>query len=142
MLLMVSVAHAGKRRCSRHCEELYLFADADAPPAIHAIESDCLMHRPARTDAAEILVLLHPPDRRSPRGTETWLVRRPIAGHLHLRRETVRDVARLARLIARAGVGLVFAGGGARGLAHLGVWRALVERGIDASGGRHQHRLG
>jgi len=28
-------------------------------------------------------------------------------------------------------VGLVFAGGGARGLAHIGVYRALAERGID-----------
>ena len=39
--------------------------------------------------------------------------------------------ARLARLISRTGVGLVLAGGGARGLAHLGVYRALQERGIE-----------
>jgi NTE family protein len=40
-------------------------------------------------------------------------------------------MARLARLQSRTAVGLVFAGGGARGFAHLGVWRALQERGIE-----------
>ncbi|MBC7430451.1 MAG: patatin, partial [Rubritepida sp.] len=45
-------------RCSRHCDELYLLADADAPAVIHAIEDDCLLRRPARNDPAEILVLL------------------------------------------------------------------------------------
>jgi NTE family protein len=42
-----------------------------------------------------------------------------------------RDVARMARLLARKAVGLVFAGGGARGFAHLGVWRALKEHGVE-----------
>ena len=32
---------------------------------------------------------------------------------------------------AATAVGLVFAGGGARGFAHLGVWRALLEQGIE-----------
>ncbi len=36
-----------------------------------------------------------------------------------------------ARLIARKAVGLVFAGGGARGFAHLGIWRALQEQGVE-----------
>jgi NTE family protein len=47
------------------------------------------------------------------------------------------DGARLARLLSRTATGLVMAGGGARGLAHLGVFRALQEQGIeiDAVGG-------
>ncbi len=40
-------------------------------------------------------------------------------------------MARLARLLARKAIGLVFAGGGARGFAHLGIWRALQEHGIE-----------
>jgi len=118
-------------RCSRHSDELYLLADADAPPAIHAIEERCLMQRPARTDAAEILVLLHPADRLQPRGTAAWLARRPLTDHLHIRPALTRDMARLARLISRTAVGLVLAGGGARGIAHIGVYRALQERGIE-----------
>lgn len=118
-------------RCSRHCDELYLIADADQPPQIHPIEDECLVRRPPRTDAAEVLVLLHPEDRLSPRHTAAWLDRRPLGGHLHIRPGLERDMARLARLISRTGVGLVLAGGGARGLAHLGVYRALQERGIE-----------
>jgi NTE family protein len=47
------------------------------------------------------------------------------------------DIARLARLVSGHGRGLVLAGGGARGLAHLGVLRALREAGhtFDAVGG-------
>lgn len=40
-------------------------------------------------------------------------------------------MARLARLQARRAVGLVLAGGGARGFAHLGVARALAAAGIE-----------
>lgn len=118
-------------RCSRHCDELYLIADADQPPVIHPIEDECLVRRPARTDAAEVLVLLHPENRPIPGGTTAWLQRRPLAGHVHIRSALERDLARLARLISRNAVGLVLAGGGARGLAHLGVFRALQERGIE-----------
>jgi NTE family protein len=47
------------------------------------------------------------------------------------------DIERLARLIARRGLGLVLSGGGARGFAHVGMIRALREAGfaIDAIGG-------
>ncbi|MDW8478742.1 MAG: patatin-like phospholipase family protein [Xanthomonadales bacterium] len=40
--------------------------------------------------------------------------------------------ARLARLVARRGVGIVFSGGGARGFAHVGMLQALAEAGIEA----------
>ncbi len=88
-------------RCSRHCDELLLLADADAPPVLHEIETECLANRPPRTDAAEILVLLHPADRLSPRGTAAWLARRPLKDHVHVRPELDRDMARLARLQSR-----------------------------------------
>lgn len=42
-----------------------------------------------------------------------------------------RDLARVARLLAGRGRGLVLSGGGARGFAHLGVLRALEELGVD-----------
>ncbi|CAN5295246.1 cyclic nucleotide-binding and patatin-like phospholipase domain-containing protein [soil metagenome] len=119
------------RRCSRQSDELLLLADASAEPVLHAIEEQCLMHRPARSEAAEILVLLHAADTRSPQGTRHWLARRPVADHIHIRPDLERDMARLARIQSRTGVGLVLAGGGARGLAHLGIYRALQERGIE-----------
>jgi NTE family protein len=131
LLLSDATATPWTTRCTRHCDELLLLADPEAPPVLHAIESECLVARPPRTDATEVLVLLHPADRPSPKGTAAWLARRPLADHAHIRPTLDRDMARLARLQSRTAVGLVLAGGGARGLAHLGVHRALKERGIE-----------
>ncbi|MCV2368315.1 patatin-like phospholipase family protein [Roseateles oligotrophus] len=118
-------------RCCRHCDELLLLADADQEAQLHPIEVQCLISRPPRTDASEILVLLHPQERQSPQGTLAWLARRPLADHVHIRPQLPRDMTRLARLVSRNGVGLVLAGGGARGLAHIGIYRALLERNIE-----------
>lgn len=131
LLLADATPTAWTQRCCRHCDELLLLADATQPPALHPIEEQVLMRRPPRTGAAEILVLLHPEALQSPRRTAAWLARRPLAGHLHLRPTLDRDMARLARLQSRTAVGLVLAGGGARGFAHLGILRALHERGIE-----------
>lgn len=118
-------------RCSRRCDEVLLLADATRPAALHASERACLMQRAGRTEAAETLVLLQPADLRCPRGTRQWLDRRPVSGHLHIRPALERDMARLARFQSGSAVGLVLAGGGARGCAHLGVLRAMQERGIE-----------
>lgn len=119
------------RRVSRHCDELLLLADARAEPAIHPIEEHCLMRRAPLAEAAEILVLLHPEETRCPQGTQRWLDRRPVADHVHVRPSLDRDMARLARIQSRTAVGLVLAGGGARGFAHLGIYRALQEQGVE-----------
>lgn len=117
--------------CCRQSDELLLLADATQPVELHATETQFLIGRPALTEVTEILVLLHPSDQQSPRGTAQWLARRPLAGHIHIRPALERDMARLARIQSRTAVGLVLAGGGARGLAHLGVWRALREQGVE-----------
>ncbi len=131
LLLADEQPGAWTQRCCRHCDELLLLADATQPPALHPTEQQVLMRRHARTEVAEILVLLHPQDLQSPRGTAAWLARRPMAGHLHIRPTLARDMARLARIQSRTAIGLVLAGGGARGFAHLGVYRALREHGIE-----------
>ncbi len=131
LLLADSSPTSWTRRCISHSDELLLIADAEQPPAVHVIEQACLTESPARSEAAEILVLLHPAELTTPRATREWLARRAVTGHVHIRPDLERDVARLARLLARKAVGLVFAGGGARGFAHLGVWRALKEHGVE-----------
>ncbi len=117
--------------CSRHGDELLLLADATQPPALHAVERELLLGPAPRTEAAQLLVLLHPAEARVPHGTRAWLRRRPVTDHVHVRPALERDIARLARLLTRTAVGLVLAGGGARGLAHLGVVRALHEAGVE-----------
>lgn len=122
---------AWTQRCSRSCDEVLLLADAAQPPVLHETERQCLMLRTGRSEAAETLVLLHPADLKCPAGTRQWLERRPVTGHIHIRPTLDRDMARLARIQSCTAVGLVLAGGGARGCAHLGIYRALQEHGVE-----------
>lgn len=118
-------------RCTRHADEILLLADAHAAPVVHANERAFLVDRPPYAEAAEILLLMHDAGTAMPSGTARWLARRPVRDHVHLRRGNDRDMARLARIQSRNAVGLVLAGGGARGFAHLGIYRALREHGIE-----------
>ena len=131
LLLADDTPSAWTRRCIRHGDEVLLLADATQAPAVHAIEQRCLTAQAIPGEAAEILVLLQPADAAAPRGTRAWLARRPVTDHVHVRQSRDADMARLARLLSRNAVGLVLGGGGARGFAHLGVWRALQARGIE-----------
>ena len=119
------------RRCIRHGDELLLVADATRAPAVHEIEQACLSGQSQGGEAAETLVLLHPEQTAIPRGMRHWVARRPVAGHVNVRPALEADMARLARLLSRNAVGLVLGGGGARGFAHLGIWRALRARGVE-----------
>lgn len=120
------------RRCLRHCDEILLVADADAPETRHAIEQECLPHPGTeRGEIRQTLVLLHDDGRTAPARTARWFEGRAVSRHLHLRRGLARDWRRLGRILSGNAVGLVLSGGGARGFAHLGVLRALEEQEIE-----------
>jgi predicted acylesterase/phospholipase RssA/CRP-like cAMP-binding protein len=87
--------------------------------------------------ATVMLAIAHPGDADRPRWTARLVDRFRVDEVVHIRVGSAPDVARLGRLASGNGVGLVLSGGGARGFAHLGVHRALVEAGvpIDAIGG-------
>lgn len=131
LLLADSGPSAWTATCIQRADEILLVADADASPQICATE-DCFFRkeqsliRPKQT-----LVLLHEPEKRAPAGTAAWLDRRPVDRHLHVRLARAQDVRRLARLTTGRGVGIVLSGGGARGIAHVGVLNALSEVGVE-----------
>jgi NTE family protein len=60
--------------------------------------------------------------------TMPWLDTLRPRTHFHVRSGS--DISRAARLLTNNGLGLVLSGGGARGLSHIGVGRALVDNGI------------
>ncbi len=74
------------------------------------------------------LVLVHGSDR--PHGTAQALGLRSTVRHHHVRTGSIDDTARVARIVRGDNVGIVFGGGGARGFAHLGVLKALLEGGV------------
>lgn len=130
-------ASAWTQRCSRHSDEILLLANASQPQVLHETESACLMQPNGQSGAAQILVLINDAAVRCPSATKQWLARRPVTDHVHVRPTLEGDMARLARIQSRTAVGLVLAGGGAKGLAHLGLYQALQERGlvVDFVGG-------
>ena len=127
---------AWSRLCLSQSDVVLLVASAGDDPSVGAVEARALATGLLRTE----LVLLHqahPADRAQASAMATWLADRPVADQHHLRADRAGDVARLARMITGTSCGLVLGGGGARGLAHLGVIRALEEAGvpIDVIGG-------
>ncbi|MEM1328310.1 MAG: cyclic nucleotide-binding and patatin-like phospholipase domain-containing protein [Bacteroidota bacterium] len=77
------------------------------------------------------LVLLHKDANRLPENTAHHLDLREVDLHHHIRWEKEGDFARLSRFITGKTIGLVLAGGGAKGLAHVGVYQRLKEEGIE-----------
>ncbi|HEV2148824.1 MAG TPA: cyclic nucleotide-binding domain-containing protein [Longimicrobiaceae bacterium] len=125
------------RRCMRQADRVLLVARAEGDPRPGEAERALLGLEGRITDAHEVLVLLHPEGTVLPTGTRRWLEGRRVDEHHHLRWGEEGGFARLARVLAGTAVGLVLGGGGARGLAHIGVLRALGEAGvpIDMIGG-------
>lgn len=130
------------RRCARQADEVLLLADI-ARPAGNAADPIADLKMAPDTGLAGpgpkfTLVLQHPPGVVMPTGTAAWLQAYRPDGHFHLRTATAQpDFARLARYLTDQTTGLALAGGGVRGFAHIGVWRALQEANIpvDVVGG-------
>ncbi|MCX6462466.1 MAG: patatin-like phospholipase family protein [Pseudonocardiales bacterium] len=125
---------AWTRRCLRQADRVLLVARAGTDPAPGPAER-ALAAVPG--ELRRDLVLLHPPGTAAPSGTAAWLAGRGVTGHHHVRAGEPGDIGRVARFLSGTARGLVLAGGGMRGFAHLGVMRALDEAGVpvDAVGG-------
>ena len=113
------------RRALRQADVALVVADAGADPAVKPPE------RLAREHCRNLqLALVHPDTTTLPAGTDRWLALRPGTIHHHLRLEHAQEAGRMARRITGRAYGLVFSGGGARGYTHIGLIRALQERGV------------
>ena len=77
------------------------------------------------------LVLLHPARSGWVQGTTAWLQGRDVLMHHHVALQDDADIASLLRFLHGRARGFVASGGGALGLAHVGLFKAFAERGID-----------
>jgi NTE family protein/lysophospholipid hydrolase len=123
-------------RCVRQADRVILVANAAEDADTGEIEAEIINRRPAGS-APVTLALVHDDGAAVPSGTMRWLAPRMLERHLHVRRKLLADYDRVARFLAGGAVGLALGGGFARGLAHLGVFRAFDELDIpiDAIGG-------
>jgi predicted acylesterase/phospholipase RssA len=124
-------------RCIRQADRVLLVASADGRPGPSLLERALFSDTPEIGSVPCELVLLHRSGTVTPGRAADWYHHRRIIRHHHVRLDRDGDWKRLARFLAGAAVGIVFAGGGARGFAHIGVVRAIREAGIpiDMAGG-------
>jgi len=156
-------ATAWTRKCFRHADIVLIVTNTNNSSLI--TEAEIAIEEITKRIRKE-LVLLWPPETAWPKNTADWLKRRPwLSGHIHIKmnhwmhqmksdlsyNQIVRhftkyssaevdihsDYSRLARHVQGKSIGLVLGGGGARGAAHVGMLRALLEAEIpiDKVGG-------
>jgi predicted acylesterase/phospholipase RssA/CRP-like cAMP-binding protein len=132
------------RECVLHADRCLWLAEPVAPgssvPPAAAHERLRQARRPVEQGSRGLtwaLLLAHPASADMPRDTRAWLGAAPFDRHFHLRVDDARTMERAARLLAGRGLGLALSGGGARGLAHIGVIDAFAVAGIpiDCIGG-------
>lgn len=122
--------------CVRQADLILLVGESTGSSRLREVEQ-VIAARRSRVPCRMQLVLVHPADMREPGGTRRWLAERLVEMHHHVAVHRDDDVDRVARLLLGRGIGVVFSGGGARGVAGIGVVRALHECGVpvDAVGG-------
>ncbi|XP_053205930.1 patatin-like phospholipase domain-containing protein 6 [Panonychus citri] len=147
-------------RCIRAADCILVVGLANSPPTIGRVERQL---DSIAVNTQKELVLLHSNPSKSPENTVLWLnMRAWCSWHHHIRcpkRMFIKkspmemkeyysivtsepiavhsDLSRLARCLTGTSVGLVLGGGGARGSAHAGMIKAIMEAGIpiDMIGG-------
>lgn len=120
----------------RQADEVAYVAPIATAPGPRDVEAGAVELR-RRCHHRASLILLHEPGAEHPRTTAAWLAARDVDAAYQVRRDDPGDYGRIGRILAGCALGVVLAGGGARGFAHLGVFRALEELGvaIDMIGG-------
>jgi NTE family protein/lysophospholipid hydrolase len=121
-------------RCLRMADRVLLVGAGASAPAPTELDEPLARHGDSTTTE---LVLLQADHISQPSGTAAWLDRYPAAGHHHVRLGRPADFDSFVRRVTGRGLGLVLGGGGARGFAHIGVFKALAECGVavDLVGG-------
>ncbi|XP_060812478.1 neuropathy target esterase sws isoform X4 [Bombus pascuorum] len=149
------------QRCVRQADCILIVGLGDKPPSIGRTERE--VERLVMRTQKELVLLHKEQSGQRPTNTVEWLnMRSWVSSHHHIqcpkrmftRRSQYRinelyskvlmsepnihsDFSRLARWLTGTSVGLVLGGGGARGAAHVGMLKAVIEAGIpiDMVGG-------
>lgn len=118
--------------------ERFCLRQADRVLAISRPDMPAARHRAALRDCDLAVVQEEQQDHGAPSAEPLVEALAPLRRHLvSMDHRFADDVARLARRLSGRSTGLVLSGGGARGLAHIGVLEVLIDAGItiDRIGG-------
>ncbi|MBN8680958.1 MAG: patatin-like phospholipase family protein [Chitinophagales bacterium] len=118
-------------QCLTYCDLVVVATEFYAPSSLYAIEQKLKIYNENILNKKIYLLLLHPENGDAPSQTQRWLEERPVNLHLHVRKHNDRDIRRFCRIITHKAVGLVLGGGGAKGAAHVGAAKAMMEAGLE-----------
>lgn len=120
--------NAWYRLSMRQADRIWVVARADAKPSYPLFPEE---NSPAQSLKLVDVLLLHHGEERTACRPADWLKAAGAARIFHWQGIEGETCDRLARIIAGRSVGIVFSGGGARAYAHIGVIKALREKGIS-----------
>ena len=126
---------AWNRAIARNADDVLLVAPLyDRRPELSELETYAL---PLFQKSNRMLMLWRPHVAKGIEGSAAWLAHRDVQLHHHVPLDSPAAFDRIARFMAGKANGVVLAGGGALGCAHIGVMQALLENGvpIDYYGG-------
>lgn len=118
---------AWSRRVLEWADRILVVVRSNSDPADLGRVAELIDHASPLTD--RILACLG--SGQTPSGTARLLDASQCQAALHLNESEWDSAARVARMATGNARGLVLSGGGARGFAHLGVFRALEEMGVE-----------
>lgn len=119
------------RQSIAYCDLVFVATDFNADPGLYEIEKMLGLYAHNVMQKRIYLLLLHTENAAMPLHTEKWFKDRTFDLHLHIRENNAADIRRFCRIATHQAIGLVLGGGGARGFAHVGVIKALMEAGLE-----------
>ncbi len=116
--------------CLEHCDLKLLVGIAAQQPEGYILEEQQRIRRQQLFRHPTRLILIQSDNITLPRNTIHWTEQVQNDDHHHVRLQHRQDVKSLVRFLLGKTISLALAGGGALGMSHIGVFRALQERGI------------
>jgi NTE family protein/lysophospholipid hydrolase len=121
---------AWTERCLRQADLIVVAARGESRAPIKKLNALLAKCRIDRGAARVELMLVHKADTALPTRANVWRKLENLSRIHHVRGNQDADFRRVARIMSRRAVGLVLGGGGARGIAHVGVLKALEEANV------------
>lgn len=119
------------RLCLLSADLVIVATEFLADPGLYEIEKMQNLYAQSILNKKIYIVFLHEEETMLPKQTSRWLEKRKVNLHIHVRKNHQGDIGRFCRIISNQAVGIVLGGGGAKGFAHVGAVKALLEAGIN-----------
>jgi NTE family protein/lysophospholipid hydrolase len=115
------------RQCLQNADKILVLIAGNKPSPGICTEWITFFQNECSEASSRTLVFIHPEGTTRPLNTDQWLRVIPASEHYHVISGRNTDTCRLARLLTGKAINIVFSGGAACGLSHIGVIRALEE---------------